>query len=105
MASLPAAMQPHTVTVQSKTGVTGTGTLYSPATTVACRIDDTVRLVRGTDGNQVVASTTIYTSDSRDLWGPGSIVTVNGRDTTVITVSRHDDGGAGGWQHTEIALA
>jgi uncharacterized OB-fold protein len=104
MASLPLALQPHTVSVRTKTGSTGTGTKYAAATTVTCRADDQIRLVRNSDGQQVVSSTTIYTSDSRNLWTPGSLVTVNGHETTAISVARHDDADAGAWQHTEIAL-
>lgn len=104
MASLPAAMQPHTVSVRTKTGTTGVGVLFANPVDVACFVDETVRLVRNSDGNQVVSSTTVYTSDTRSLWEPGSMVTVFGRPTTVIAVSRRDDGGEGGWQHTEVAL-
>lgn len=105
MASLPTALQPHTVSVCTKTGVTGGGALLSDPVDVRCFVDEKVRLVRNSDGDQVVSSSTLYTSDTRSLWAPGSTVTVFGRPTKVIAVSRRDDGGSGAWQHTEVALA
>ncbi len=104
MASLPGSLQPHTVTVRTKTGTTGTGTKYADPVTVQCFVDDKARLVRDSTGAQVVSSSTVYTSDTRNLWAPGSTVVVNGRPTTVLQVAVHDDAGLGGWHHTEIAL-
>jgi hypothetical protein len=98
-------LQPHTVSVRTKTGTSGVGTLYSDPATVRCWADDKTRMVRTSDGAQVVSSTTLYTSDSRDLWAEGSEVTVFGRTTTVISVARRDDSSLGGWQHTEVSLA
>ncbi len=104
MADLPDFLQPHTVTVTTRIGVNSAGPVMSAPVTVACNREDKVRLVRAQNGDQVVSSTTIRTSDTRDLWKPGSTVTWTGGSGTVLSVARHDDGGLGGWQHTEIAL-
>jgi hypothetical protein len=104
VADLPARFQPHTVTVSTRVGVTGAGEVFADPVPVKCWRDDEVRLVRDADGQQVVSSTTLYTSDPRDLWAPGSVVDVDGRDATVIAAARHDDAGMGVWQHTEIVL-
>lgn len=104
MADLPAFLQPHTVTVTTRLGANSAGPVMGEPVTVACMREDKARLVRAQNGDQVVSSTTIRTSDPRDLWTLGSTVEWDWGAGTVLTVARHDDGGLGGWCHTEIAL-
>jgi len=104
MADLPASLQPHTVTVTTRLGANSTGPVMATPVTVSCMREDKVRLVRAQNGDQVVSSTTIRTSDPRELWAPGSTVEWDYGAGTVLTVARHTDGGLGAWQHTEIAL-
>lgn len=105
MADLPDYLQPHTVQVETLQGATSTGTVYDPAVKVACFADTTIRLVKDADGRQVVSSATLYTSDVRGLFTAGSRVTLpDGSTVQVLTAARHDDGGLGAWQHTEVML-
>ena len=101
MADLPLEFQPHTITVQTRTGETGAGPTYAAAREARCMIDAKVRLVRNQLGDQVVSSTTLLTTADPAWFTPGS-TTDRG---TVIIASTRDDGGMGGWCHLEVALA
>lgn len=101
----------HTVTVRTLTGTTGTGTTYAnpvtfdPATDSGVLVDDRRRLVRSTDGSQVVSETTIYDTrtEHATTWTPGSKVTLpNGRRATVITVAVRTVPGMDLPEHIEV---
>lgn len=102
--SLPAYMQPHTVMVTTRTGMTGAGPQFAAAVQVHCWRDAQIRMVRNQNGIEVVSSTTIRTSDTRAVWAPGSTVTWAGGSGQVISVAQIDGGPAYPWPHTEIAL-
>ncbi|HVK25059.1 MAG TPA: hypothetical protein VM677_27175 [Actinokineospora sp.] len=68
------------------------GDTYGPAVTVRAIVDDKRRLVRGSGGDQVVASTTLFCPLTTDA-PADSRVTVRGRQTIVIA-SRKLDGHA-----------
>lgn len=54
---------------------------------VACWIEDRVQLVRNLDGEETVSTATLWLPlDKLDWFTPGSVVTVNGRRSTVIGV-------------------
>lgn len=104
---LPPWLRPHTVTIEPVTGRSPYGNTYGAGVPVRCNWQGGVRLVRATDGTEVTASGTAYAA----LNPPGlpadladaRVTTPDGKVTYVIAVIRHDDGGLGGWQHTEIA--
>lgn len=102
--SLPAWMQPHVVTVATRTGATGAGDVFAADVDVNCWRDATVRMVRNAQGVEVVSSTTVRTSDDRALWAPGSTVTWVGGSGTVISATQIDGGDAYPWPHTEVSL-
>lgn len=82
----------HTVDVDSVGAVDewGAATTVSHAG-VACWIEDKVQLVRSTDGSETVSTATLWLPlDVRDWFTPGSIVHLQGRDSTVISVLAGD---------------
>lgn len=114
MASLPLAMQPHTVTVRRYLGSTGDGPQYGDPVAVRCFVDSKRRMIVAASGQQVTSTATLYTTghlpadDSRVdpsiLFVVGSRVDTPAGMGTVESVSIHDDGGRLAWQHAEIAL-
>lgn len=106
MADIPAWLLPHSVVVETYRGTTGLGDTWDPPEELhSVKVDETRRFVRDTRGDEVVSETTIYARLHRaDRFPPGSKVTTNGRTAIVISCKRHDDGGAGGWQHVEVVL-
>lgn len=101
---LPTWMQPHTVTVSSRTGSSGVGATFAAPVTVTCWRDAQTRMVRNAEGVEVVSSTTIRTSDIRALWAVGSMVTWPSGAGEVISSTTLDGGDAYPWPHTEVAL-
>jgi len=96
---------PSECAVETYRGDTAYGDSYATSRTVQCAIDDQSRLVRGANGDEQLASTTLrtflkdasrFTLDSR--------VTVNGRRTFVIATARRDSAGIGMGDHFEVNL-
>lgn len=102
--NLPGWLQRHTVEVEAYLGDGAYGPIYAAPVTVRCLIDDTRRLVRNANGDEVTAETTLYVGDLDANIPPESRVTVNGRTTTVLSVSRHDGAGLPTPNHLEIAV-
>ena len=101
--SLPSFMQPHTVEVALRTGMTGTGASFAAPVSVAVWREATTRMVRNASGEEVVSATTIRT-DAEVSWVPGSVVSWSGGSGTVISATQIDGGDAYPWPHTEVAL-
>lgn len=101
---LPGWMMPHTVTVEPLTGTGPYGDVYGPAQTIRCLVEDTRQLVRALDGSEVVSQTTVYAPPGLAAPPDSKVTLPSGRVSYVITASGHDDGGLGGWQHTELNL-
>lgn len=100
---LSAAVElPHTASVRAYLGHTATGPQFAAAVDVDCYAEDRRRLVRARDGSEVVSETTIWVDPSVNCPAE-SEVTVNGRTTTALTVSRFDYSDATP-NHQEIAL-
>lgn len=104
MGHIPGFLLRHTVLVAPYEGQGAYGETYGPERTVRCFIDDTRRLVRNTNGDETVSETTVLCRLGEDI-PPESRVTVNGRVTTVIAVSRMDGGGLPTPDHLALALA
>ena len=99
----------RTVTVQRYAGETGwSGPAYDEPVDVPAVIDDERRLVRNDQGDEVTSETTLMLD--LDVLGAGvdltpeSLVTLPGRTSRVIAVSRHDQGQHGAWRHVEVNL-
>lgn len=106
MAEIPAAILVHTVTVEKFEGHGARGPVYADPVTVPCFVSDTRKLVRGPDGQQVVAESTVLAAPaSLGEFSPESRVTLpSGRVGTVLVVKDHNDGGLGAPQHVEVAI-
>lgn len=110
----------HTVTVQTWLGVDGYGENVYAKNTVTLAppngvfADDSRKLVRNKDGEQVVSETTIYTSTvNTALFVPDSLVWVNPasdddlapeRAARVIKVNANDSGPLGLPDHVAVTL-
>ena len=109
MADIPADLLVHPVDVEVPTTGDFYGPGYEPAVTVSCFASEKRRMVRDQSGAEVVAETTLTARlADADRFAIGARVTRHGgapRPQHVISVSRHDDGGMGAWQHVEVALA
>lgn len=101
---LPGWMMPHTVTVEPLTGTGPYGDVYGDPVEVRCLVEDTRQLVRALDGSEVVSQTTVYAPSWIDCPPDSKVTLPSGRVSYAITTSDHDDGGLGGWQHTEVNL-
>lgn len=106
MAEIPARYLVHEVQVKTFTGTGAYGAVHADPVTRACFVDEKRRLVRGSDGDEVVSEATLFArrahlADFREH----SLVTLpTGRVATVITVADRNDGGMGAWQHVEVTL-
>lgn len=94
----------HTSTVEPYLGAGGHGPQFGPVVTVACYVRDQIRLVRTSTGDEAVSRTTVY-YPAGTVVPAGSRVVANGRESHVLTVSRHDSGGLTTLDHVEVALA
>lgn len=101
---LPGRFMPHTVTVEPFVGDGAYGPVYGDPATVRCLIDDTRRMVRDTDGVEVVSETTLFADVDANV-PVQSKVTVRGRDTWVIATKVQDGGGLATPNHLEASLA
>lgn len=100
---IPASLLVHTVTVRPFLGQSSTGPVYGDAFTLRCMAQGGARLVRNSDGDQVVSSLTLYAAPGTAVAVPaGSEVDHAGDTTTVLSAIEHDDGGLGAPQHTEV---
>jgi hypothetical protein len=77
-----------TVAVETYGGGGSYGPVYAAAVTVRCNVDATRRLVRGSDGVEVVSEATlaVHPSDA-GVFTPESRVTIDGRASRVLTAS------------------
>lgn len=96
----------HTVTVKSHLGASAYGDRFGDPVPVPCFVEDDVKLIRDSDGNEVVSSTTVYSNiDKAALFPVGSLViTPFGREARVIGLARHAVGDPD-IDHVEIHLS
>jgi len=100
---LPGFLKRHTVSVQPYLGTGAYGPQYGPAVNVKCFRDDTRRLVRAANGDEVVSETTFYCDLGVNVT-PESVVNIGTRSTTVIAVKTRDGGGLPVPVHLEVIL-
>lgn len=95
-ADLIARLFIHSVTVDTLVGVDDFGAKVFAATSPPINgcLASQVTMVRDTNGSEVVSSTQFSTYRNKyNLFPPGSVVHLPGRDAEVITASYADDGG------------
>lgn len=102
MAHIPDWLLVHTITVEPTDGESPYGPTYGEPITVACNWQGEVRLVRASDGTEVVSSGTAFIRLDGAPIPTGSRVTSPDGTTYVIATLRHDDAGLGAWQHREV---
>lgn len=102
----------HAIAVETMTGEGGAGPIYAPAaafspiTGTGVLVDDKRRLVRATDGAQVISESTVFDPDvtHASSYVPGSrVVLPSGRTATVITVAVRQDPTGMLPEHVEVA--
>lgn len=99
----------NTVTVKTYLGInggSGVAKFADPPVDVKVWLQDGNKLVRDSEGAEVVSSASVYGPlGSADLFVPRSVVTANGRSSTVIALSRFDATGlVGGANHFRAEL-
>lgn len=90
---LPRFMLRHEVTIEPYLGETSKGASYGTGVTVRCLRDDKRRLIRTTDGQEVISSITLYCP-------PGTTAPAQSRitfddDATAVVLDSSDRDGAG----------
>lgn len=99
--SIPARFRTHTISIEPYLGSGAYGAVYGPPVDVVCRVEEGMRMVRASSGDEVVSSAMVFCDP--DVTIPTeSRVTVNGRVTTVLSVSNPSVGSR--LDHLEVAL-
>jgi hypothetical protein len=105
---LPTVLLPHPITVRPYIGTGPYGDMYGdPIVIRRTYVEDRRRLVRSTDGDELISETTVHTRPGEHI-PVGSKVTVwqgmpHERTAVVITANRYHHPSS--WSHLEIALA
>lgn len=95
----------HEVTATPLTGQGAYGPVYGDAVTVNGFLDDTRRLVRDSDGAEVVSETSLRCPLAHaDHLTPGTLVDLGHRTATVIGQSRHTAPGLDLPEHLKVSL-
>lgn len=100
---IPARWRTHTISVEPYLGSGAYGSAYGPAVDVTCRVEDGVKLVRTSAGDEAVSTSTVF-CDTDTVIPAESRVTVSGRVTTVLTVANPSTGRSR-LDHLEVSLA
>lgn len=103
MSAIPRRFLVHTVTVRPLLGQSSTGNLYGPEFTLQCMAQGRRRMVRNSQGTEVLSTLTLYAAPGRASEVPvGSQVVWQGDTTDVLTSTDMDSGGLGAPDHTEV---
>lgn len=102
--SIPASLLVHVATVEGYVGSGAGGDTYASPVALPCYFEQQRTVVKDANGDDAVSEATVY-ADLGDDIAPGSRVSVNGYESSVITVSIFDDAGITGLAHRELALA
>ncbi|MCX5587544.1 hypothetical protein [Streptomyces erythrochromogenes] len=101
---IPGWLLRHEVTIEAYLGDTSTGPSYAAPVTARAYVEEKAKTVRGRDGEEVTASTTVWLLPTQEC-PPESRVTVpTGRTASVITSSLYDGGGLPTPDHREVTL-
>jgi hypothetical protein len=105
MVTLPGLWLQHRVTVEPYEGNTAKGPAFAAPVTVRCWLEETNRMVRAADGNEVTSSAQFYCRlDALDARPESRVTLPSGRVTTVLTVARRDAGRLPLPAHLEVSL-
>lgn len=97
----------HTVTVETRTGGSAYGNVYSAGVSVAGFMEEKRRIIPSSSGTMVESSATFYgPPESYPLFATGSKVTfgADGSVSEVLSASRFDSGGLGLPDHCAVTL-
>lgn len=102
----------QTVTNKTYLGTGAYGEVFADPVDKACFINDSIKLVRNAQGDEVVSTARLYaplTDFPADppvagQYAPGSEVTVDGLTHRVIAVARKDAAGPASSHHIEVQL-
>ncbi|MFI6497177.1 hypothetical protein [Nonomuraea typhae] len=98
---LPEWLLRHRAIIEPFQGDGAYGPVFGAPFEARCLVDDERRLVRDAQGAEVVSDTTVFFPPGTTC-PEGSRVTVNGRQTTVITSFSRDGGGLPTPDHVEV---
>ncbi|HJQ00083.1 MAG TPA: hypothetical protein VJ851_00655 [Jatrophihabitans sp.] len=97
----------HEVQVSPYLGTSGrAGDLWDTAVPVMCWVEDAVKLVRDSNGAEVVSTATLAAdlADAAPFTVNAKVLLPSGREARVLTVGRGDSGALGLPDHIEVAL-
>jgi hypothetical protein len=96
----------HTAQVEMFVGTSGYGVdLYAAPVTIACYVDDARKLVRNSDGEQVVSESTLATYPvNAPVFEADSRVTIRGNASSVIKTAYADSGDLDLPDHVAVSL-
>jgi len=78
----------QTITLQPLLGSTAEGVKHGPAVPVDdIAVEHARRLVRDSDGREVVSETTLYVPSGKPTFSTGDLVTIAGATSTVIRIA------------------
>ncbi|WP_327169564.1 hypothetical protein [Streptomyces subrutilus] len=104
MGVIPGWLLRHTVTIEQYLGDSAYGPQYGPPTPARAFVEEKIRTVRDTRGEEVVASTTVYLLPSQACPPESRVTTPSGRIASVITSALHDGAGLPTPDHREVTL-
>lgn len=105
MADIPSYLLVHTISVETWEGTGAYGDIYATAQDVRCFVENARKIVRNTDGDEVVSETTIIglLADAPKLVEKSKVILPGGRSSVVILKKDRDDGNLGAPQHVEVS--
>lgn len=102
MGVIPGVVLVHTVTIEAYLGDSAYGPQYGPPLAARALVEEAIRTVRNTRGEEVVSSTTVYLLPSQACPPESRLTTPSGRVASVITSALHDGGGLPTPDHREV---
>lgn len=110
MADLPDGFYVHQATITPHAGAGASGPRYGTPFPIKCFITHKRRLVRNSQGDEVVSEATVRCPLSYAAQiPPESLIALHTeratptvRDAEIITIAENSDGGLGAWQHLRL---
>ena len=105
MTGFPSFLKRHDVTVEEYLGESAYGPRYGAPVVVRGLLEQSIRTVRGQDGEETTSTGTFRTVLDAGIGAEARVTLPDGRTTTVIAVVPHDGGGLPVPNHLEVQLA
>lgn len=103
--SVPGFLLVHRISIEPYAGNSAYGPVFGVAVAgVRCLVEEQNRLVRASNGDEVVSSTTVYCKPGTAAPAKSRITLPDGRVTTVIARLDRDGKGLGTPNHVELQL-